>query len=384
MIVQVLSGAAILLLSILIGLKTKRVVPKDLRGQWFAVVSFMFFFLVCCILSVFIPLLDSPFPLAVITGTVFLGGACFVYIVIKLAGATIQHSINQDKDLKLYADKISRLVESTEDSIYLVDRDCRYLFINKKHLSRLGISEDGYRGKGYGDFHTPETTKRFSEIVDKVFRTGEPAQFEHNSERDNNHFLWTLSPVTESDGRMTTVSVVSKKITELKKIEEGLRALTLTDSLTGLYNRLGLLTLAEQYFKIANRTKSKVFMLYADLDNLKHINDTFGHQEGDAALREAALLLGETFRESDIVSRIGGDEFVVMLIKDAEESIASITTRLKNNLASYNAKKDRNYALSLSFGITYYDPAHPITVEELLARCDKLMYADKAGKQNPS
>ena len=81
------------------------------------------------------------------------------------------------------------LVESYEDSIYLVDRDYRYLFINKKHLSRLGISEDGYKGKGYGDFHTPEVTKRFTEIVDKVIGTGKSVQLEHKSERDDNYFF---------------------------------------------------------------------------------------------------------------------------------------------------------------------------------------------------
>jgi diguanylate cyclase (GGDEF)-like protein len=123
-------------------------------------------------------------------------------------------------------------------------------------------------------------------------------------------------------------------------------------------------------------------MLYADLDNLKRINDTFGHQEGDEALKETARLLEETFRESDIISRIGGDEFVVMPIKDAEENVAPITERLKNNLGRYNAAKDRSYILSISVGVTFYDPYNPITVEELLSQCDKLMYREKTGKKN--
>ena len=416
-IIQVLSGAVLLLFSFLLGLRTKKDVPKDLKWKWLAAISFMVFFLVCYILFVFVLLRYGSFPLELFAGSVFLGGACFVYIVITITRTTMRQLIVKDRELKLDAEQLHRsldslkeinkelekeiaqrilsgealrkseekystLVESTEDSIYLLDREYRYLFINKRHLSRLGISGDGYIGKKYSDFHIQEVTNRFTKIVDEVFRTGKSVQLEHKSLRDYNDFLLTLSPVIESGGGITAVSVVSKKITELKKMEQELRTLTLTDSLTGLYNRRGFLTFAEQHLKMANRMKSKIYMLYADLDNLKRINDTFGHQAGDDALKETARLLTETFRESDIISRIGGDEFVVMPIKDAEENVAAITARLENNLKRYNEKKDLTYVLSVSVGITHYDPARPITVEELLSRCDKLMYKEKTGKKN--
>lgn len=415
-IVQILTGALILLLSILIGLKIKKDVSKDLQGKWLAVTFFMIFFFICYISFALILLFNRSFPLGVVTGIVFLGGACFVYLLLRITGTTIQHKYSQARELELHTDKMSEsiatlreinkkleqeiaqkrlseealrkskenyssLVESTEDSIYLMDRDYQYLFINKRHLSRLGIYEGDYRGKGYSDFHTTEETERFTEIIEEVFGTGKSVQLEHKSRRDDNYFLLTLSPVLESDGKITAVTVVSKKITELKKMEEELRTLTLTDALTGLYNRRGFLTLAEQHLKIAYRTKTKVFMLYADLDNLKYINDTFGHQEGDSALKEAARILKETFRESDIVSRIGGDEFAVMPIGNTEESVTTLTTRLENNLADFNEKKDLNYTLSISIGITHYDPAHPVSVEELLSQGDKLMYEQKLRKK---
>ena len=418
-ITEVLSGAVLLLFSVFLGLKTKKDVPKDLKGKWLVVISFVIVFIVCYLSFVFIVLRYRYFPLELFAGSVFLGGACFVYIVIKIAGATIRQLIVKDGQLKLDSEqlhkslaslkeinkelegeiaqrilfaealrkseeKYSSLVESTEDSIYQLDREYRYVFVNKKHLSRLGIYESECIGKKYGDFHTTEVTDRFTKIVDEVFRTGKSVQLEHKSQRDDNHFLLTLSPVIEAGGEITTLTVVSKKITELKKMEEELRTLTLTDSLTGLYNRRGFMTFAEQHLKVANRMRSKIYMLYADLDDLKRINDAFGHQEGDEALKGTARLLEETFRESDIISRIGGDEFVVMPIKDAEENIAPITERLKSNLERYNIRKDRKYVLSVSVGITYYDPDSPITVEELLSQCDKLMYKSKTGKKNSS
>ncbi len=414
-ILQILSGTLILFISILQGLKIKKDISKDLQRKWFAVIFFMVFFFFCYILFVFLLIFNKPFPLIMPTGTVFFAGSCFVFLVTRITRTTMQHQSRQDREMRLDAaqmsesiaslreinedleheisrrilseeafrkseEKYSSLVESSDDSIYLLDKDCRYLFINKKHLFRLGIYEDAYREKRYADFHTPEATKKFTEIVDKVIRTGKPVQLENKSERDGNYFLLTLSPVIGSKGNISAVTVVSKKITELKNMQEELRTLSLTDALTGLYNRRGFMTLAEQHLKIANRLKSKMFMLYADLDNLKHINDTFGHQEGDTALKETAQILRETFREADIVSRIGGDEFVVMPIEGSQRSAEAVNSRLQKNLDLSN-KNNKKYTLSLSIGITPYDPEYPVTLEELLFQGDKLMYDQKIRKK---
>jgi len=273
--------------------------------------------------------------------------------------------------------KYRSLVESTEDSIYLVDTDYRYLFINKKHLARLGISGENYVGRGYGEYHSPEITKKFIETVDVVFKTGESVQHEHRSERDDEHFLLTLSPVKNPGGKTTAVMIVSKRITQLKRMEENLRALSLTDDLTGLYNRRGFMTLADQHFKVAKRLKNRVFMLYADLDDLKVINDTFGHRQGDVALIDIAAVLRDTYRESDIIARIGGDEFVVMPVGNTEDSVEIITARLEKNLESYNAQLSRGFSLSMSVGIAFFDPEHPMTVDELLIEGDRMMYRQK-------
>ena len=94
------------------------------------------------------------------------------------------------------------------------------------------------------------------------------------------------------------------------RAQEDLRTLTLVDEITGLYTRRGFLALVEQKFKIAGRLNRGVLLLLGDLDGLRGINDTLGYEEGDRALIEAANILKETFRESDIIARIGGDEFI--------------------------------------------------------------------------
>ncbi|HET6515105.1 MAG TPA: PAS domain-containing protein [Thermodesulfovibrionales bacterium] len=117
-------------------------------------------------------------------------------------------------------EKFRSLVESTDDSIYLVDRNYRYLYMNRKHMSRMGFGGEEYIGRMYGDFHTDEETRNFVEEIRRVFETAEPAQHEHRSKRDDKYFLRTLSPVKGPEGKTIAVSVVSKNITTLKLMEE--------------------------------------------------------------------------------------------------------------------------------------------------------------------
>ena len=273
------------------------------------------------------------------------------------------------------------LVESTDDSIYLVDKSYRYLFMNKKHLLRLGLLGFQFMERAYGDFHTPKETKFFVDKIDKVLSSGQSAQYEYKSMRDNKHFLQTVSPVKDADGRVTAVTVISKEITQLKEMEEKLRTLSFTDELTGLYNRRGFFSLAEQQLKIANREKIGRFLLSIDLDYLKKINDAYGHKEGDLVLLETAITLKKSFRDSDIIARIGGDEFVVLVIETPETNIETLTVRLKTNLDSHNAGTNKPYALSLSLGLIRYNPEHLCSVDELLCSADQLMYEEKKQKQ---
>jgi len=287
-----------------------------------------------------------------------------------------------EADLRASEAKYRSLVESTEDSIYLVDMQCRYLYMNKKHQDRMGLTEKEYMGRPYSDFHTPEETRDFMEKVKMVFETGGSVQHEHRSRRDNRYFLRTLSPVRGDDWEITAITVVSKDITDRKELEEKLNSMLITDELTGLYNRRGFFALAQQQLKIASRTNRGVFLLYADLDSLKYINDTFGHTEGDRALMDTADIFRGIYRDSDIIARIGGDEFAIIPMDTSETDMALITGRLEQSVEKFNSANDRKYRLSISYGIVYYNPEFPCTIDELLIKADRLMYENKRNKQN--
>ena len=160
------------------------------------------------------------------------------------------------------------------------------------------------------------------------------------------------------------------------KGEEALLALSLTDELTGLYNRRRFFVLTEQCLKVAIRAKKRSLLFYIDMDDLKWINDHCGHNGGDQALIDLASILKKTFRESDIIARIGVDEFVVLLESTVENDDILIT-RLYENMKDYNAKESRRYKLSISVGAAQFDPENPISIDELLSKADTLMYAQK-------
>jgi diguanylate cyclase (GGDEF)-like protein len=152
-----------------------------------------------------------------------------------------------------------------------------------------------------------------------------------------------------------------------------------TDTLTGLYNRRGFMTIAGQQIKAANRTKKKMSLLFIDIDGLKLINDSLGHEEGDRVLMSAATILKQTFRESDVVGRMGGDEFVVLAV-DSAENPEILVRRLGGQIALHNGLPERRYKISMSVGTTVYDPQSPCSIDDLIPRADTLMYNQK--KQN--
>ena len=152
---------------------------------------------------------------------------------------------------------------------------------------------------------------------------------------------------------------------------------SITDELTGLLNRRGLLSFAQKQCEIANRNNLNLYFLFLDVDGLKEIHDKHGHNEGDIVLKATAKILNETFRSSDVISRIGGDEFVVMAIENPDISIDQFTNRLKANLAAYNTNTYKPYKLSFSMGAIPRTPEQPCDLDELLSEADKLMYEQK-------
>jgi two-component system, cell cycle response regulator len=166
---------------------------------------------------------------------------------------------------------------------------------------------------------------------------------------------------------------------ELASVREQLNNLTLRDELTGLYNRRGFSVLAEQQMRLARRWDTGLLLLVLDIDGLDAINDRSGRAAGDRALVEASQVLRESFRDSDIKARVGGDEFAVLLNGAAEGTCEVIDSRLTQNLDRLNARGDRAAELSLSGGVARWVPTSGQGVAEVLDTAEHLMHEQKRG-----
>jgi diguanylate cyclase (GGDEF)-like protein len=191
----------------------------------------------------------------------------------------------------------------------------------------------------------------------------------------------TGNPVRDSEGRLLGAVNVGRDVTSKKSMEEKVRSAALSDELTGLYNRRGFMLMAEQQLRLAIRHGQLLQLLFIDLDGMKHINDVFGHDVGDDALIDAAMLLTRSCRTSDTIARLGGDEFVVMAQGDSSSSSA-LRGRLIAAVLDYNEHSGCEYELSLSIGIAAFDPKQPVTLPQLLADADRAMYEMKRRRRS--
>jgi diguanylate cyclase (GGDEF)-like protein len=186
--------------------------------------------------------------------------------------------------------------------------------------------------------------------------------------------------MSPSDARSQQVSELLMRAVRCAAKQYMLQAelgnLALTDELTGLYNRRGFMAVAERQMRLGRRTGRGMLLFIMDGTGLKSINDSFGHLEGDCALKRTSAVLEETFRDSDVVARLGGDEFAVLAIEAAGCSEPTIGARLFERLKSINAEQSR-YEISLSVGVARFDPRNVTSIGELMVKADQAMYEQK-------
>jgi two-component system, cell cycle response regulator len=169
---------------------------------------------------------------------------------------------------------------------------------------------------------------------------------------------------------------------ERHRVQLGALTLALIDDLTGFNNRRGFFALAEHHANLAYRTGRNFLLVFVDLDGLKRINDTFGHQEGNRALVDTSIVLRDSFRQSDILARLGGGEFAILVAEAAENDIEAVRHRIDRKLCSFNADPGRRYDLSFSVGIVPNDATQHSNLEQLLSQADALMYRQKYSKKD--
>jgi diguanylate cyclase (GGDEF)-like protein len=200
-----------------------------------------------------------------------------------------------------------------------------------------------------------------------------------STERMPAHYI---TAVLASTAVMLSFALLLYLAWRINHMEVEIHELSLRDALTDLYNIRGFQLLAEQALRLARRAHLPFSVLYIDLDDLKRVNDTYGHQAGSALLVETGKIIKSSFREADVAGRIGGDEFVVAG-QFSQSGVALAAQRIEECVARRNAVENTPYKLSLSFGFVTTDAGSLLNLAELLARADQAMYEDKRRKKVP-
>jgi len=299
----------------------------------------------------------------------------------------IIHDITEQKKyeegLRDSEERYRDLFEHSTDLIQCISSDGHFIYVNDSWKKTLG-----YDDSEIDELNVFNLIKQdcIDECMEKFKRIMSGEQTEHIEtifiSKDGREILLEGNVNCKfEDGLPVSTRGIFRDITKRKELVEKLHHLSITDEMTGLLNRRGFITMAEKQLNIAQRSNRKLYFLYADLDNLKKTNDSLGHQAGDELIIKAAHLLNHTFRKSDIIGRLGGDEFSVLQVEIPEEAdIRNTLSRLRENIKKINDDSDQNYEFSLSVGTVEYDPASQLTLDDLMRKADKLMYEEKEKK----
>ena len=316
---------------------------------------------------------------ATILVVVLLGSILYIFFRSHVSGMV--------EDAKRKAEQLAEnILTIAADGIIGIDKTGKQIFVNRAAAELLGYEEEellGHRGHSLWH-HSRLGGKKYPQDECPIcisLHTGEVCHSDTDYfwRKDGSSFPveYTSMPISEY-GEITGTVVSFHDITERKAAEQKLRDISITDELTGVLNRRGFFEMAERQLKVTDRMKGELFLLFADIDDLKVINDTLGHQAGDQLLIDAGNILRDTFRQTDIIGRLGGDEFAVLLPdKPGANSEESVLIRLEENADNFNNQKSRSYKVMISSGVIKYDVNSPCTIDELLIKADKLMFVRK-------
>jgi diguanylate cyclase (GGDEF)-like protein/PAS domain S-box-containing protein len=285
------------------------------------------------------------------------------------------------EELQQSEQRYRQLVDGSRGLMCEHDLDGKLLTVNSATLQALGYQAHEMIGRKLIDFLSPSVQGEFAPYLERIARTSADSGLMFIRTKQGHERVWKYHNVKLADADY--VIGHAQDVTDLKEVHEELRNLSLTDDLTGLYNRRGFFALAEQQFKLKRRAKHRLAVLFADIDGLKQINDRFGHAEGSQAIIKTGEILKHVFRDSDIIARLGGDEFVVLMVNISDASERIVSARLQEKLREFNATGGQPYHISLSFGLASVESTSPTPVEDVIAMADKAMYEDKRRKQTP-
>lgn len=279
----------------------------------------------------------------------------------------------------------SQVFENTSDGILVTDINGIIQFVNPAFVKSTGYSMDEIIG------NTPAILKSgkhddafYREIWNSLHTVGMwKGQIDNKRKNGEIYSEWVVIDVVRNElGKVTMYCGIFRDISERLRYEEKIRFQAYHDGLTGLPNRILFYEKMNQYIAVAKRYNHMMAVMYVDLDGFKHVNDTLGHDKGDLLLKAVALRLKECIRESDMVARMGGDEFTLILPEVAKiQDVEVVTEKIRKQLNQTFELLGCSVKISSSIGISVY-PTDGEDVDSLIKKADNAMYQAKASGKN--
>ena len=292
---------------------------------------------------------------------------------------------NLQKMVRSQQHLLNAVLDNADSYIYMKDIDRTFQYVNSKVAELFGDSPENIIGKKDTDVLSIEVAEHFHLSDQKVFDTNEKQIIEESSEDESGelrHYLSTKIPY-QLEGGIPALIGFSTDVTELYALKEEFRKQANTDSLTGLYNRRYFTEHAEREFYRAKRHLRIVSLISIDIDHFKNINDVYGHPAGDKVLISVAKCLLPCIRQEDILARIGGEEFSILLPETTLQSSKLVAERIRLNQSNLSIVGEwkGTIALTVSIGVTCIK-FEDDTFDEFFRRADKALYQAKALGRN--
>jgi diguanylate cyclase (GGDEF)-like protein/PAS domain S-box-containing protein len=292
--------------------------------------------------------------------------------------------INEIQNLSMFQESV---IYNANIWLSVYDRDLNVMVWNKAaelisgYKKKEVLNNNRIWKKLYPDEKTKEEVIRKIKNIAVSDNNGDIEEFETSIKGKNNRekiILWNAKKFTDEEGSEIGLIIIGYDYTDKRRMENKLKHVATHDALTNLYNRAFF---EEQLNLMFEERDSKVGIIVLDIDGLKYVNDTLGHQEGDKLITNVAKILNKTFRPSDIVSRIGGDEFSVLLRNIDEEKIEKILERLKERIDEYNYnKKATKYPMNISFGYAIRDNGK--SAVQIFKKADDMLFSKKINRKD--
>lgn len=323
----------------------------------------------------------EEFPLELTLGATRVGGR-------MLANAFLRDISRRKADelaLLASAERLRTITDNAPAMIAYIDRDLRYRFHNRAYADWFGVAPDALLGVRVPDFWGEATYAQLQPVVDRVL-AGHRASMEYSlpGRTGPMWFYASLVPDVTEDHTVAGFYLFAQDVTERKQLYERIEHEAMHDPLTALPNRRALMQRLHEAMARARRHARSMAVLFMDLDNFKQMNDTLGHEFGDAVLRHFAGTVRAAVRDTDYVARLAGDEFVIVLedLDPVRERAGDLGRALLERLAVDQEIQGVAVRLSASIGVAMHEGGDEETPQELLRRADAAMYRAKAsGRQ---